>query len=288
MRRQYTTMRRVAFMAAGTLLILTLVVVLLFPDWLADLRQPFRCHLTDVERELVWITVDTVTSALESANITYFMVSGTLLGSYRYHDLIPWDDDVDLIVPTSERSALAAAVAPLEPDFRLMNETPAGCEWKVYMTAALPGTYRSWRLRASRWPFVDVFFYDRNATNVWNACHWYKNEVWPMRIVFPLRRRPFGHLSLPAPCDSAAALEMAFHDVSRCRSRNFDHRRDRPIWLNLRRPAEVECSSLETLWPFTRRRRWTDNSGVRQVTETLWSAGGQRVLREITLLDHCH
>lgn len=288
MRRQYTTIRRVAFRAAGTLLTLTLVVVLLFPDWLADLRQPFRCHLTDVERELVWITVDTVTSALESANITYFMVSGTLLGSYRYHDLIPWDDDVDLIIPTSEQSALKAAVDPLEPDFRMLNETPAGCHWKVYMTAALPVTHHPWfSFRSSHWPFVDVFFYDRNATNVWNTCSWFENMVWPTRIVFPLSRRPFGNLSLPAPCDPAAALAIEFHNVSRCRSGDYDHVRERKV-RRLRRPPEVDCSSLETLWPFVRRRRWTDNSGIRRVTETLWSAGGQRALREITLLDHCH
>ena len=47
------------------------------------------------------------------------MYAGTLLGSYRYHDLIPWDDDVDLLVPTSEQAAVRAALVPLEPDFRL-------------------------------------------------------------------------------------------------------------------------------------------------------------------------
>jgi len=156
------------------------------------------------------------------------------------------------------------------------------------MTAALPGTHLAWlSLRSSRWPFVDVFFYDENATHIWNTCRWFSAEVWPTRVVFPPVRRPFGDLSLPAACDPAAALTVEFRDVSRCRSRDYDHLRDGPVWLWLRRPADVDCRQLESTWPFVRRRRWTDESGTRQVTETLWSAGGRRVLRETTLLDQC-
>jgi len=38
------------------------------------------------------------TLTLEKANITYFMIGGTLLGSYRHHARIPWDDDIDVAV----------------------------------------------------------------------------------------------------------------------------------------------------------------------------------------------
>ena len=40
--------------------------------------------------------LDDVVAALEAAKITYFMSDGTLIGSWRHHGLIPWDDDIDL------------------------------------------------------------------------------------------------------------------------------------------------------------------------------------------------
>ena len=271
----------------GTVLLLTLVVFFVIPDWLDEARQPFRSPLNDVEHHLLSGTMQALTTALDTANVTYFIIAGTLLGSYRYHDRIPWDDDVDLIVPMSEQSELKVTVSSLEPDYRLLSDFPVGYHWKFYLSSPLPGSHRPWfGMWSAGWPFVDIFFYEQNATHVWNTCPWYADEVWPLRTVFPLRRRPFGNLSLPAPCDAAATLAVNF-DLKRCRSRRYDHLRNSPLWLGLRGPVEVDCASLETMWPFVRRRRWIDESGTRLATETLWSAGGQHALQEITLIDQC-
>jgi len=42
------------------------------------------------------VTLDRVT---RSNNITMFMNYGTLLGSFRHHALVPWDDDCDVAMP---------------------------------------------------------------------------------------------------------------------------------------------------------------------------------------------
>jgi len=68
----------------------------------------------------------------------------------------------------------------------------------------------------------------------------------------------------------------------------YDHVLDVRMWWWLeRRPAEVDCRTLKAVWPFVRRRRWTDAVGIQRVTETLWAAGGQQALRRITLVDQC-
>lgn len=42
----------------------------------------------------------------KSNNIRYFLAFGTLLGAVRYHGFIPWDDDVDVLVPREDYNRL--------------------------------------------------------------------------------------------------------------------------------------------------------------------------------------
>ena len=57
--------------------------------------------------ELLKKTID----ILNEFDIKYFIISGTLLGYVRHKDIIPWDDDIDLIV---DKNIIEKAVSTID------------------------------------------------------------------------------------------------------------------------------------------------------------------------------
>jgi len=239
--------------------------------------RKFGRQLTRSERATLLTMFGSTARALRAGNVTFWMDGGTLLGSYRHHGLIPWDDDVDLVLHRSHKRRARLAVQSLAPAYQLYVEKDAAGQaelaWRVFATNASVPVTRNDRVR---FPTVDLHFYAANATHVWlepRKLWWWL--VWRRRTVFPLHLRPFAKYWAPAPCDTPTYL-VAEYDaevLETCRSPRTSHRRNVG-----QRQASLPCSLLHRL-PLVSRKQ----DGVTgRVSETLVRAGKtvhQRVIR---------
>jgi len=239
----------------------------------------FASPFTEDDLYSLDLTLGTVLNVLNRLNITYFMTSGTLLGSYRHHGRIPWDDDIDLMVNSSDKELVWKTVTALKPEYGLFlsGYIDSPYHWKVY-----PRRHgRPVPLKPFRWPFVDLLFFSGNATHIWNESPWFSDECWARSAVFPLRRRPFNKFQIPAPCDTDRIITVNF-DVSVCVSRGWSHVKDVPMpW----RSVTVPCATLTDRHPMVVRRSDAANTGRYQVSESL--VLGNRTLHTIILDNGC-
>lgn len=238
----------------------------------------FKSQLNPRERATLLTMFGVVTNALRASNVTFWMDGGTLLGSYRHHNLIPWDDDVDLVLRQSHKPQARRAINALAPAYQLFVEMGAAgsCElaWRVFATnASVPVTRKQYRF-----PTLDLHFYAQNASHVWLQPHnlWW-NLVWRRSTVFPLYLRPFNRYWAPAPCNSSGYLikEYGPQVTDVCRSPRMSHRNDIG-----QRQISMPCRMLRGV-PIVNRKQ----DGIGSVTETL--ARGQKIVHRHVIHPKC-
>ena len=81
----------------------------------------FKTSLSHRQHFLTRDILKVCTDTLTTNNITFFMTAGTLLGSYMHHGMIPWDDDLDLFFPVSEKARIYAALLKLQPKYSVVK-----------------------------------------------------------------------------------------------------------------------------------------------------------------------
>nr|KAG5705980.1 hypothetical protein BaRGS_010870 [Batillaria attramentaria] len=146
---------------------------------------------------------------MKRAGVAFFLYSGSLLGSWRHHGLVPWDDDVDFAVPRMHTQRVYRALSDLKPRFQL--DVRQKVRWKFYSDLSHPIRQVTWS-----WPFVDISFYEENGTHVWDQDAVFPAFCFPKSDVFPLQGRPFMGRTLPAPKNTEAVLRRTYN-LSLCK-----------------------------------------------------------------------
>lgn len=67
-------------------------------------------------------TMDVVFDICEKLNLRCYMAYGTLIGAVRHHGFIPWDDDVDLVMPRPDYDRFIKEAPKYLPNHMTLNQ----------------------------------------------------------------------------------------------------------------------------------------------------------------------
>ena len=95
------------------------------------MKKEDRIYITDIEdlRRIELGALDAFVEYCRAHNLTYYLSGGTLLGAVRHQGFIPWDDDIDIVMPRPDyKKLLEISGGVLSKDHRIVSfEKDANC-----------------------------------------------------------------------------------------------------------------------------------------------------------------
>ncbi|CAF0719627.1 unnamed protein product [Rotaria sp. Silwood1] len=227
---------------------------------------------------------------LHQSQTKYFLTKGTLIGVLRHHDVIPWDTDIDLFIPSSATQKILrsfrqldklSTIASLKTTTATVTTTESSTaraakdrpsfhnDLIVYRFKNIHKvtSYKIFSLRSPivnrtnyRWPKIDIFPYEENDTHIY-AYPKHHHNLGTMNYIAktnvePIYLRILGPLLVPSPRNLRLSLK-AMIKLGRsnvfyaCEGNTFLHRYNRGPTETWR----VPCKELHNTYPFVKNKR---------------------------------
>ena len=223
--------------------------------------------LSLVEEAILLETYDAFEEACKKANITYILWGGSLLGAYRHHGMIPWDDDIDVMILSADLDKVRSALSSVS---RYQLFSPPNVQWKFYLER-LEYVHG----KPFKYPFIDIFFFQESSKGIMGLFPNMMSYVYAKDVIYPIQRRKvFENRFVPIPCNVDAVLKM--YHVDMCEPMVVMHTSDEAML-----PVQLPCEKIHNNFPFVFR-KFTD-SGI--IVETL--KRGNKTLSEVEFPSSC-
>eukprot|EP00744_Colponema_vietnamica_P002814 GILI01004383.1.p1 GENE.GILI01004383.1~~GILI01004383.1.p1 ORF type:complete len:383 (+),score=138.91 GILI01004383.1:93-1241(+) len=140
-----------------------------------------------------------VSKVLQKNTVDYWIEAGTLLGSFRFGDLIPWDTDIDFGLHQKDLTKLLS-----------ITQWPGTFQFKT----VVPNQMYRVEYSATNTIHVDLYVWrEEGKGKTKTLTRTFMGKVYrvPSAAVFPLITCPFANKQLKCPKDGATFLKKMYH-----------------------------------------------------------------------------
>ena len=213
-------------------------------EMLPENLSMFKIVMNEEDLNVTLNLLEAFTSTMDKHNLTYYMGGGTLLGSYRHHGLIPWDDDLDVMADFNQQKQVREALKTIKEEYVISEHSEGLLKLHSRKHSRFISKSYAWK-----WPFIDIFWFKKNTTHVYIP---WGDRNYNVTDVFPLTERPFAGLKLKSPCNTALYLNNYYKDWTDCARPGWNHRYESHTGLEWK---QVKCNDLEGYYPMVERKR---------------------------------